>query len=317
MTLKYQGRFSIKIENIETGEIREYPEQENEVLDKYFSLQRLAESIRYLYCIFGTGATQVSRTDTSLGSLVSGFCSADLSLGEHAISATRTGNVFKVESTYELVGGLGAITGNISELGLSTGTTESGLFTRALIRDSQGNPTTISLGDLDSLTVYYTFGFTIDLTTPLISSKSAVINGVDTTISLSWVDYDISTSMYSLWNTVSPYANRLVSPSACVNRYQPFSGEIPNYGNTVGSLTLLGNSNNINDKYADGTLLGKRLINVNYPPGDATGVWNGLLFVAQDYSCATVALEFSPPITKGADDIINIDELIIGFTRGS
>lgn len=97
-------------------------------------------------CHIGAGNTPPSFSDTSLVSSL----------------ASRTGNIEQgpsdddfcsVVGTYVFPPGEG--TGIIAEIGVSPGGVGTALTTRALVRDENGNPTTITKGPIDQLTITY------------------------------------------------------------------------------------------------------------------------------------------------------------------
>lgn len=65
----------------------------------------------------------------------------------------------------------GAVVGNMTEIGTGWSSTGATLFSRALILDSSGNPTSITITAIDQLTVYYRLSAIPDL-----SDKFGVIN---------------------------------------------------------------------------------------------------------------------------------------------
>lgn len=69
----------------------------------------------------------------------------------------------------------GAVVGNVAELGIGTGAGGTGLWTRALIKDSSGNPTTFTVFANETLTVVYEVRFY-----PVIGQQTGtvVISGV-------------------------------------------------------------------------------------------------------------------------------------------
>jgi hypothetical protein len=69
----------------------------------------------------------------------------------------------------------GAVVGNVAELGMGTAANGSGLWTRALIKDSSGNPTTFSVFSNETLSVVYEIRYY-----PIIGQQTGtvVISGV-------------------------------------------------------------------------------------------------------------------------------------------
>jgi hypothetical protein len=322
MTVKHHGRFSIKVTNTETGEVRELPKQDNLILNKAFSLSDFSKSANYVFCFFGTGSSVPSVTDVTLASEV-GYISTGTSVnGGFTTESVRGANLFTSETTIIFEGTTGKIKGNISEIGLSLTYTESSLFTRALIKDEHGSPTTISLGASDIVTVEYTYGFTIDLTTSLITSKNVIIGGVSTTVELHWADYDVNNVTHGLWDTSNPslLKNLPRNPMAFCKYLNPYEGVISDFSDIDDQVTFLkasyNSAPNPSSGYSDGTVSGISLSNGSFPNGNCTGTWDGILFSQQNLNCFTCALTFDPPLVKGADDVFTIDSLILGAIRG-
>lgn len=105
-------------------------------------LERLATSASSpfgTYCRVGTGSTPPSETDTALENQIASTTSYSLSRGVTVGEGFCWGR-----AVYTFA--LGAVVGNISELGIGwTASSNNTLFSRALILDQFGNPTTITL----------------------------------------------------------------------------------------------------------------------------------------------------------------------------
>lgn len=140
-------------------------------------LDRLAQGQIGQYCRIGTGNTAPANTDTQLVSQ-SAFTStiaagaAYANAGSPTYAATRT-------EIYEFA--LGAVVGNMAEVGIGWTTTGSGLFSRALIVDGGGTPTTITVLITEILQVVYRL--TIYQATADVSAV-VDISGTSTTIVL-------------------------------------------------------------------------------------------------------------------------------------
>ena len=98
-------------------------------------------------CSVGTSSTPPAVTDGALGAEVAGSTSIFTS----GSSINSAGRYVSFQVTYSF--GVGAATGNLSELGI--GSSVSHLFSRALIKDGNGDPTTITVLADESLRVSY------------------------------------------------------------------------------------------------------------------------------------------------------------------
>lgn len=107
------------------------------------------------YCHAGTGTTAEAATDENLGSFVAGK-QYDGDVSKSFASAQGTAPYYgRGVRRYEFAPG--EATGNISELGISTQVTTGNLFSRALVKDGGGTPTTINVLANEYLYVDYEF----------------------------------------------------------------------------------------------------------------------------------------------------------------
>lgn len=123
-------------------------------------LDRIATLFDYTsYCQVGTGNTTPTVTDTGLVARIAGIAAyADPYYSTNSISPYES----QVTKTY--IFGEGVATGNLSEVGIGWSATTASLFSRALILDSNGSPTTITILSTETLYVYYTLKYYPKLT---------------------------------------------------------------------------------------------------------------------------------------------------------
>jgi hypothetical protein len=123
-----------------------------------YGLDRCATNTDYLsYCHVGSGSTTPSVNDTTLVAFIASVT------GTAVYSTEGSPNYYtKVIKTYSF--SIGAAAGNISELGISCLSTTGGLFSRALVLDSFGDPTTITVLSDEYLNVVYELRFYPKLT---------------------------------------------------------------------------------------------------------------------------------------------------------
>ncbi|WP_444919126.1 hypothetical protein [Microbulbifer sp. JMSA003] len=101
------------------------------------------------YCQVGSGTATPAEGDTQLA----GFIASAIYTGSSDGRSTTPGNRYEWKRyTYQF--DEGAVVGNISELGISPDNSGN-LFSRALVKDSNGNPTTISVLADEILVVTY------------------------------------------------------------------------------------------------------------------------------------------------------------------
>ena len=120
--------------------------------------------------VVGSGSAVPQFTDTALQAPVA-FGSGDVSRSSASSSYERGWFELTVQHQF----GQGQAAGNLSEIGIQRSSTSGALWSRALILDGQGNPTTITVLPDDFLTCYYTLRI-------MIPKEDAVFN-ID-------VDYD-------------------------------------------------------------------------------------------------------------------------------
>ena len=127
------------------------------------------------YCVIGSGNSQPSYTQNKLDITVATAWGARYST-KYDYDVARDGNLYKTNkvSKYSFTG-LNNV--NISELGLASSyidETTYFLCTRALIKDSQGNPTTITVLNGEILEIYYKLWVVYDTT-----DKTGTLNLLD------------------------------------------------------------------------------------------------------------------------------------------
>lgn len=104
------------------------------------------------YCRIGTGNTAASYTDTAL---VSQSASTNNAIANTIVNAGASNYETKATVTFQFA--LGAVVGNMAEIGVGTTPTGATLCSRALIVDNVGSPTTITILVSEILQVVYRF----------------------------------------------------------------------------------------------------------------------------------------------------------------
>ena len=104
------------------------------------------------YAQVGSGTATPAVTDTQLQTYVASSAS-----NSQADSVSNSGSPdYYGQLTWEFVFTQGAVVATIGEVGVGWGNTAgNNLFSRALILDNLGSPTTISVTSIDQLTIYY------------------------------------------------------------------------------------------------------------------------------------------------------------------
>ena len=127
------------------------------------------------YCVIGSGNSQPIYTQNKLDTAITGVVGSVDSY-KYDYDAARDGNLYKTNAVYRYsFTGLNNV--NISEVGLASNygnTTTYYLCTRALIKDNQGNPTTITVLSGEILEIYYKLWIVYDVT-----DKTGTLNLLD------------------------------------------------------------------------------------------------------------------------------------------
>ena len=137
------------------------------------------------YCVIGSGNSQPSYTQNKLDASIRGVGGSQAG-SKYDYDATRDGALYKTNKVkkYSFTD-LNNV--NVSELGLAStysNATTYFLCTRALIKDSQGNPTTITVLSGEILDIYYKLWAVYDTT-----DKTGTLNlldGVGGSIAYNW-----------------------------------------------------------------------------------------------------------------------------------
>jgi hypothetical protein len=158
----------------------------------------------------GTGGDTPVFADTSLQTFLAASTTAPAWVSSTDV---LNGTDYEKEVSTVITFAIGAVVGNIAELGLSNSASEvADLHTRALFKDGVGDPTTIAVTAIDQLVVTYFLKKTVTMV-PVVSTISATIEGVPTDI-----DYTLSPCISTSGNAGSDasYASSiyLLSPSS-------------------------------------------------------------------------------------------------------
>lgn len=144
------GFFKFEAVNAETGERRLLADWfKNLITDQ--GMNRLGSGGGVSHVLVGSGSTPPANSDTQLAShvAVTGNVTANT-------SGYVAGPPYYVWTRYTWRFAQGAAAGNLSEVGVNwNGATSGSMFSRALIRDGNGNPTTITVLASEFLDVTY------------------------------------------------------------------------------------------------------------------------------------------------------------------
>lgn len=206
-----KGIINAKI--IRDGEvIQETGKHSNLILNQFFTTY----TDRNCRLLIGTGTATPVVTDTSLSNPLSEYANDEI--WDMTYSVDSVNGILTVQKTGTFTFTLGAVSGNLTELGLAN---YSGvLFTRALFKDSLGNPTTLTVTASDQLVVDYTLEFNVSFDQPQ-STKTYSITDVATEYTIKPYFTNpatIASGDSHIWSTVGNRSCRVaVAKAATVN----------------------------------------------------------------------------------------------------
>jgi hypothetical protein len=212
------GYFKLEAVNAETGERRVLADWfKNLITD--IGLNRMGSAGFISHCYVGSGSTPPANSDTQMQSFVAVAGSVQAYTNGYTAGPPFYG---WVRQTWRF--SQGAAAGNLSEVGIGWSTTHSGaLYSRSLIKDGNGNPTTITVLASEFLDVTYEFR----VYPPQSDSTFQV------TISGQTYDCTLRAARVSSTSTGLPVGN-LISTGV---QYQPNFGGSEVYSGTLGAAT--------------------------------------------------------------------------------
>lgn len=159
--LALQGKYLLVKRKAGTGKITQTLEFSNLITNA--GLDRFGVGNPISFICLGTSSSTPTNTDTVLGA---GLAASTTSAPKIAPEAPSVSNGYKRTVIYGYRFSSGVAVGNLTEIGAGWGTFPSDyiLFSRALIKDGSGNPTTLTVLSDETLDVYYTVFHQPDLT---------------------------------------------------------------------------------------------------------------------------------------------------------
>jgi hypothetical protein len=256
-------------------------------------------NVLYGYARVGTGTSTPLITNTVLDNqvAVSNILSGATVVNSGASSYTTL-------TTYQYTFTQGAVTGNISEVGVGWDTTGSTLFSRALIVDGSGNPTTITLTSIDQLTIYYR----LNAAQPLTDTTSSV------NISSTSYPYTIRTAQAASFCNNSAtfyYADAFTRLSSVI-----IYGSDAALGAITGTLsgTIIANSGNPGftftfPAYTPSTYYRESTFSIDVSTGNAVGGVGGMTLQWGAYgSSLQNQIVFATPIPKTNTQVLTLTQ---------
>lgn len=236
-----------------------------------------------LIACVGSGNTAPSVADTALDSLIASVSS--LATGGSTGQGIDTVERYTVMTKTYLFG-LGAAAGNISEVGVGRG--ENNLFSRSLVKDEQGNPTTITVLANEYLTVTYT----LKIKQP-VSDTSFSVSG-----------YSCVLRPASVNNTIYWGGGGMALATGSSDRSAATTGSLTAITSNPSFTSANRAISATNDAYTNGTFT--RTGSLLWSTGQSN--FSITVFVL-NFGCCAFQMSVDPPINKQ-----NTDELTIGVT---
>ena len=142
------GKVKLVAVNAETGEERLLADWfDNLITDG--GLNRMGTDQHGNYCLVGSGSTPPANTDTALTTFIASTNNYTPTVGAASSAPYYGWELYKYRFNQ------GAAAGNISEIGIGWTATNGNLFARTLVKDSGGNPTTVTVLANEYLDVFH------------------------------------------------------------------------------------------------------------------------------------------------------------------
>ena len=291
---KVSGVYGIKVvRNAGTDKehLEDFGESPNMLLDGFFerfSSGDLSPSSWYMFV--GSGTTPVDATQTQLVSQVGSYDKMSVTSNDNV----KVGSDYIVSSTGVAEWAIGAIVGNISEVGARLGTLiGSTTDSRSLITDAQGNPSTITLTAEDKLIVSYTLKYIIP-TSQQVSTFN--FGGAQTTCTLERVGAlnsgknNIGSAFALYWSTLlTSEVQELINDPESEQKSGGSSSADTTASNPTGGVRRL--------SYLLSTSV------ANYQ----NGLKYAFLSSGVNYNFPSIGIHFDPPIPKDATKTLTLN----------
>jgi len=235
---------------------------------------------RLSYCQVGSGSATPSFSDTQLSSRIAGT-----STSTSHVSATQSSEPYYASRTITYSFGAGTAIGNISEVGVGAASTGS-LFSRALILDGSGNPTSITVLSDEVLYVTYQLRYYV----PTVDSSGVVaISGVN----YSWTGRARYATYSTQWNIGLETQSQDTNAS---------NGTISTITGNITGTTSSATSDNAST-YTNGSYSLNYTLLWGLTAGNLSG---GIRAIASKCGNASYQIGFSPAIPKDSTKTLSI-----------
>lgn len=238
------------------------------------------------WCRVGSGSAAPAPTDTSLVSQIASV-QGDNGSGSSGVGYSA--------ATFTYTFSQGAVQGNLAEIGFSQ--SESGpLFSRALIKDGNGNPTTITVTEIDVLTVTYEVRLYISQEDVV---SSVVVGGVTHTTTTRGAGAGYASSAVRLMSGINNFgysAQAYTGELIPVDNGGAPSGPIANAAMTKTWSSYIPGTHYMDIEWAFGTAQG------NSPTVRTIGEFA----TSGNYNAIRMQTQFEPPLSKNNTQTLKI-----------
>lgn len=275
---KLEGRYNLIVRDAKTLEVkRETGWFKNLILNQ--GLDRMASSTFMTHAQVGTSNVAPAVTQTALQGYLAGTSTVSSTTSSAQASAPYYGKLVRV---YRFAAGVA--TGTLAEVGVAWTSTTGNVFSRALITDADGNPTTITVLADEVLDVVYELRQYPDLVDKVFQ---AVISGVT---------YDCV--LRAAIVTGQPWYQNIDSatgPYGSIGAGQAFNGALGGITVSPSGLSDQVTATPTMGAYTNGTYFRTMTSTWGLDDGNLAG---GITAVMQSTTRGAYKMSFSPPVAK-------------------
>lgn len=278
-----KGRYQLRVLDAYGIEKRRTPWFDNIILDS--GLNRWGTGTIIAGAAIGTGTSTPAAGDTGLQTQTT--FTTTTGTGHNAITAGTASN-YNNTRTFVYRTGLGDLNGNYTEVGV--GWVSGSMFSRALILDGGGTPTTLSISSAEQLDIVYQ-----------LSVYPPIVDTGPTTITISGVNYDVTgraayvtaTSGSASW---SVSASTVTLDTSSSNNFSVSNGALGAItSSTSGTLITPGAGYSSVNSYSNNSLQRTASITYALANGNASG---GITATRCAWTWSAFQYEFTPAIPK-------------------
>lgn len=247
----------------------------------------------------GTGTTAPANAQTAL----TAFLASSFTTGSTTNTNEGSPN-YRATLTIPFVFNQGAVVGNITEVGVGWESSSGGLFSRALIVDGGGTPTTLTLTAVDQLTVYYR----LRVAPPLADGTGSV--------TLASIVYNYTMRLAF----ASQFADRVNLLNTIQTLAYPYNVAAYDSTSTLGAVTdgpsgVSSNGLLTANAYVNGNFYRDYVATFSITQGNHAGGTKGMLFSWGALGCLNFQCVFSAAIPKDNTKVLTFN-IRHGWARG-